>query len=813
ETEAELSLDGVRLASLKAHRGAGALQVNGTYAFQGDSQLTFSAENLPLSALDAYLSPEATFQGSFSARGSVGFRDGQLEEANARIFLEEVEINRQIIGSGNLDVHLAQSLWTATGGIGTLEGYFTIESAQYDSKERSLSAQVSVLNLNVASLRRAMETALTPYLQPDTVLELREVSGRLTASASLQASFPGEDSPEWEATFLVIADDLAYREEPFGRLQVEGKRQGTKWVLQKADWTGAPWHLSLSPQRENFIEEGGRIEIDGEISHVDFEKISRLFPTLQGLRGKADIPFHITGEAERPFITASINGSEIAFEDFSADGLNIGPIEIQEGAIRISGGALQVRGFVAELVNAVIPFHYPWEFPRDEVLEATLVVPSRDIRNLSRFLGGLDVEKTRGTISKGMLKLTGTLAEPVLNGTIEVKADTLKFESLDSTYRDVVLLGELHNDLITLRLTAQSDKGGRLQGTTTLRWTEDEIVQGLFHAEHFLIEYEDENLMRARASLSADILAEGTWRKPKVTGNLIIEGGSLHLLGDFGEVFPTPALVIDPEWGIQIGLAPSRFRSGLLDVVVTGEGRLAGSWSEPAVSMDFNVGRGKIALPAGDVDLQEGGIARLVYSRASLRERPSLRVNLPAQTFATVATPFLVQRYRINLNISGDILGDQPLHLDAVSDPPDLTRSEILTLLAQRQFFEEVTGIVGGNIEQKIGHIFSSVLAPYALGPLTRSLERELGLEYVYLDFSQEGISMIAFGKTLGAGFSAEYRRALTEESIARFQSLDQIQLNYRPQTRDPFFSRARFSIAYDRLGIWRITLSYGKRF
>ncbi|MCL6622997.1 MAG: translocation/assembly module TamB, partial [Fimbriimonadales bacterium] len=367
-------------------------------------------------------------------------------------------------------------------------------------------------------------------------------------------------------------------------------------------------------------------------------------------------------------------------------------------------------------------------------------------------------------------------------------------------------------DLFTLRATAKSEKEGSLEGSTTLRWTDGEILQGQWDLKHFFIRYEDETLMRAQASLNAEIALEGPWRKPKVTGNLSLQEGFLHLLGEFQPVTPqVPPL--EPEWDIQVRLLPSRFRSGLLDAVITGGGRLAGSWSEPRLSMDFQVGRGKISLPSGDVDLEAGGTARLAYSPASLSERASLRVNLPARTFATMATPFLVQRYTINLNISGDLLGDQPLHIDAVSDPPDLSRSEILSLLAQRQFFEEIAGLAMGNLEQRVSHIFTSVLAPYALGPLTRSLERELGLEYVYLDLSQEGIGMIAFGKTLGAGFSAEYRRALTEEMVARFQALDQIQLNYRPQTHDPFFSRLRASVAYDRLGIWRLTLNYGKRF
>lgn len=812
ETQAEWSPRGIRLEALQAQRGEGTLTARGSYSFQGDSQLTLSAKNLPLSMGDAYTSPDVTFQGWLSAEGNLHFQDGRLSEVTARARLEDVEVNRQLLGSGNLDLHFVPYLWTLTGGIGTLDGYLTIDSAQYEEKEQTLSAELSLLNLNVASLRRALEATLSAYLAPEALLELREVEGKLTAHASLKASSLHEASPEWQGTFLLIADDLTYRNEPFGRVHVEATREGKKWVFGKTEWTQAPWHFTLSPQRENFLEEGGRIEMDGEISRVDLEKIARWVPAMEGLRGYADIPFRITGEAKQPLITASLNGSGITFEDFSADGLNVGPIVIQEGAIQVLGGELQVRGFVAELVNAVIPFHYPLTFPREEPIEATLIIPSRDIRDLSRFFGGLDVEKTRGTVNRGTLRLGGTLAEPVLEGTIEVQADILKFEALDNEYREVSLRGELHNDLFTLRATAKSEKEGSLQGAATLRWTDGEILQGQWDLKHFFIRYEDETLMRAQASLNAEIALEGPWRKPKVTGNLSLQEGFLHLLGEFQPVTPqVPPL--EPEWDIQVQLLPSRFRSGLLDAVITGGGRLAGSWSEPRLSMDFQVGRGKISLPSGDVDLEAGGTARLAYSPASLSERASLRVNLPARTFATVATPFLVQRYAINLNISGDLLGDQPLHIDAVSDPPDLSRSEILSLLAQRQFFEEIAGLAMGNLEQRISHIFTSVLAPYALGPLTRSLERELGLEYVYLDFSQEGIGMIAFGKTLGAGFSAEYRRALTEEMVARFQALDQIQLNYRPQTRDPFFSRLRASVAYDRLGIWRLTLNYGKRF
>ena len=219
-----------------------------------------------------------------------------------------------------------------------------------------------------------------------------------------------------------------------------------------------------------------------------------------------------------------------------------------------------------------------------------------------------------------------------------------------------------------------------------------------------------------------------------------------------------------------------------------------------------------MALPSGRIRLQRGGTAEFGYGRNWRGEgQASLTVNLRATTQVTASTGLNVQRYRINLLITGDLLSDQELFIDATSEPAGLTRDEIMGLLGQRQFFEQIAGAATGNFETQMKDVLTTVAAPVVLAPVTRTLERSFGLEYVYLDFSHGGLATLVLAKSLVAGFSLEYRRSLRDTVAA--ESFDQMQLTYRPQTRNPLLAQLSAGLAYDRFGVWRLTFGLSRRF
>jgi hypothetical protein len=69
----------------------------------------------------------------------------------------------------------------------------------------------------------------------------------------------------------------------------------------------------------------------------------------------------------------------------------------------------------------------------------------------------------------------------------------------------------------------------------------------------------------------------------------------------------------------------------------------------------------------------------------------------------------------------------------------------------------------------------------------------------------------VILGKTLGKGFSLEYRQPLSEDPT--FQRLDQLALTYRPAVKNPLISRMTLGAALNRQGELSFSLTYSRRF
>ncbi|MCE7899426.1 MAG: hypothetical protein DYH07_04985 [Armatimonadetes bacterium ATM1] len=268
---------------------------------------------------------------------------------------------------------------------------------------------------------------------------------------------------------------------------------------------------------------------------------------------------------------------------------------------------------------------------------------------------------------------------------------------------------------------------------------------------------------------------------------------------------------IDPRFDLGLTLSPAEISNGPLQAVVTGSGRLGGTLNDPRATMTFAVQGGEIELPTGRIRLEDGGTVHLRYTGTDAFATPSsMEVDLRAKTSFTALRDYGLQRYVADLHITGDLLAEDALQIDATTDPPDLSRDEILAILGQRQLFEDLSGVVTGNFSEQIGDILRSV-APVFLNPLTRDIERTLGLDFISIDFTRAGAGVLTLAKGLGSGFFLEYQAPLLDRDAVDF--VDKIQISYRPVTKNELLRRLGLALSYDRTGEWRFSLTYSRRF
>ncbi|MER3466193.1 MAG: hypothetical protein C4340_03250, partial [Armatimonadota bacterium] len=257
----------------------------------------------------------------------------------------------------------------------------------------------------------------------------------------------------------------------------------------------------------------------------------------------------------------------------------------------------------------------------------------------------------------------------------------------------------------------------------------------------------------------------------------------------------------------------SEVRSGPLDAVFVGTGSVTGTLEQPQVRAEFRVLAGTLRLPTTDLRFTEGSRAVFTYApQAGFEEAAQMDVALNATTRITAHNGISVQRYTVNLAITGNILSNEDLNIVATSDPPDLTRDQILAVLGQQQLLEGVAGAAVGGFNTQLADTLASVLAPVLARSLSRSLERSLGLDYLSFDIRPGSATSVTLAKALGSGFTLEYRRRL-EEFEETGIPLEEVGLTYSPRLRNPILGRIRISVMAERSGILRLSVGYLRRF
>lgn len=810
------------LDELTARFGSGTLSARGIYALEGASTIQLEGESLDLSPLSHFLSDTVSFTGLASLRAQVNFLDGALDEAAATIDVSSLAMNDEAVGAGSVEARYADNRVTAKGSVGSLEGYFILDDAWYDMASGDYSARASVLNVPSESMYNLTHRYL-PSMAPEVADLLRSTQGWLTASLSASGNagpFAKGDAPVADRVRDGFASfelrDIKTRGEPMGTLRGQVSKEGVLWKIEAFSWTDGPVEGHLIPSSTNAITEGGDLSVEVEFLNADLSALNRLFPGLTPLSGQGDLTLVFSGATESPRGVASLSVDGLKIAELPAVDLTVAGISIMDGAIEVRAGEgtgmANLRSFAARLVEARIPFRYPFDFP-DEPLLVRVLVPERDINAVSEFFGGLNTDVTVGRIHEGEVVVTGTLGSPEVRGAIRASAETLAFEGFDQVLQDVAVSLTLDGTLTRLALTAHDNEGGALRFDGGVNLETLELLPTTLTADTFRVQQQVGDRNVVSGALNGTLSASGPWHEPAISGSLTAHEGFLALRGAFPERVAGDLLSFNPSFNVLLTAERSEVRSGPLDAVFVGSGTVTGTLQQPQVRVEFRVLTGTLRLPTTDLQFTEGSRAVFTYApQGGFGEEPKMDVALNAATRITAHNGISVQRYSVNLTITGDILSNQDLNIVATSDPPDLTRDQILAVLGQQQLLEGVAGAAVGGFNTQLTETLASVLAPVLARSVTRSLERTLGLDYLSFDIRPGSATSVTLAKALGSGFTLEYRRTLEvfEQSGV---PLEEVGLTYSPRLRNPVLGRIRISVIAERDGVLRLSIGYSRRF
>lgn len=837
-TSGEVRLEGSRidLTSGRANIGRGSVDVQGTYDLETRrGTISGRLEDVPLNRSAAVLPEELLLAGQVSGEFSAVVEDGQLASATTAMQVQDLEVNRTFVGSGDITLQSQGKTITGSAEIGQPERYLRIEDLNYNTSSKVIDAQVTAYGLPI----RDMYLAAAPFFsaeagrpEPQVTLspELRSFVERTQGNVDLDVRVFGDvGNPNLNIDSLLVRDTVVDGE-PAGRIQASATRKDQIWSIPKFQWTGGPGILDIT----GTVDEEGPANLDGNLYNFNADWLARFVPAFRGLTGEASLFFSVTGPSHTPQIEASFTGS--LFEKGAAAedkdkrlNMEIYPILITDGAITMDG-TFAYRGFTGT-VKGNVPFQYPMTLPEDQPLTVTLQVEPRPLDGFVDLVPNLDPDRTEGTFTANVA-LTGTKGNLGLVGSARLVAAQAALKGKEGVLQAFEANANLDGHTLRVDVKSESSKGGSLSGEGRVVLGEfDKLlgdpnaylaqkVEANLRAENLNVRFqvgEDESEVSGRAT--GGVRISGTVGKPIVSTvvPLALENVKGEIPSEFAVGEEAEPWAIQPQFNVAYVLGtrdkPAQVSAAASQLSLYGSGILKGQLDDLHADAQLRLRSGTIRLPNARINLEEGGSVRVLYESGF--ESPEFRVDVDIEgttSLSTVRFGNLIEHYDIYLQIRGNLLDASEQLLSARSDPPDLSQERILSLLGQIELFESLssrftgTGQSRGQFERAL----TGLALPLVLDPVTEGLAKSLGLQYLSLDYGPLGQTSVTAAKWLGKGFSIIGRREIGEplDGIVDYD----LRLTYRPPRRIRTLRDLTFSVGIDQDRPWKIAVDYVKR-
>jgi translocation and assembly module TamB len=497
--------------------------------------------------------------------------------------------------------------------------------------------------------------------------------------------------------------------------------------------------LRIAPGRGELVGAGqinlqGRSEVEFGGTGVDFDLLKPLFNLQRPLRGSMDFTLQLTGELNDPLVGLSAAVSDGGIGPMSFDRLTLqafyraGQFNIEHGVVQEGRHRVQVAGSV--------PFN-PARMRLDDSrpVDLRLELVDSDLSLLTLF--SERIEHAEGHLA-GAVSITGTAAQPHLQGQVAAAGGILKVRGLDPPLTDVQAQITFTED--TLRVDSLRARAG--EGAVAVTGT---VGFRRFRPDQFdLTLASDGSRLNLPGLFSGRVDGEvrvtGTPTRPEISGTATFSNGDI-LVAAAQRLATRPAngtsgprLEIDVHTGdaLWVNIGGLRFQ-------VDGAVRTTGTLNAPRLSGEVVAERG--AFVAFNTTF------RLVEGRATFSEFRGMtpfidalaetRLSIPRPT---PSRPSNFERATVRLHVTGT---PDALDLQLSSDPP-FSRNEIIAALGRQSGFAALfTG--GTDLEAALLNELSNAL----FGQVGRAVASALGLQEFTLEYDAERQLSLRIGTLL----------------------------------------------------------------
>ncbi len=845
QLHASLDRNGISLDNALIQVAGGTVTATGDYDF-GAKLAHVQAQATPMRIRDLTetYSSDVTVGGTISGKADLELEGQNIKTANASGRLKGVVVNGTYIGDGPVTVSGVGTKLDGSLEVGQLERFLALRDLHFDygPDRPTLSGEADLFNISLSDI---INTGIGyfPGLSYDTFNTAKSAQGAINASIlfSGDAKDPAIDVTTLEATGLAIhGEDLGALTAQFRRGPMLNNERA--WNIKSLRLGGGPGTLTMNGK----VSEGGAIHLDGDLSGLELSKLSGLDARLGDMSGEANASFTVDGQTAHPTVLASLSANGL-FKDPTAKNddrslrVELAPVKISEtkrrtdgtttGGIEVSGSYFY-RGFVGQ-VSANAPLKYPFEIPDDEPISGELTVDDRSLKDIAAIVGGIDAKRTDGKVG-GKIDASGTTQKISLKGKLSLLASTFASEGIDDTLKDFGVDLELEGDTMTLRAKGTSGLGGILSAEASTqpgdlssalsRLTGGGVdsllgnsVKGNLHFDKLKFRQNYPQRAFVQGALSGDVAIGGTFRRPTLSGTATLLGLDSVMPGFETKPELPSAPLINPSFNLSVLLGDTaHVAASTADMYVTGGGKVGGTLTQPQLTANLDVQKGQLKLPASTIRLEDGGTVVLNYQATRTDTFARLDVDLTGLTQVTApGAGDTIQRYDVTLGVKGDLLSANGLSLTASSDPPDLSQDRILGLLGQTDVLQSLnpgSGVSRSEAQRQVQSALAGFALPSLVDPITSSIAKSLGLDYLEVGFNPYQEATFSFAKSLGGELTLQGSRGLSQPPPGYPFQYD-YRLVLHPRRFGKLLSRFSLFLGTDQDNPYKFGLIYSTRF
>lgn len=815
---------------------SGDLDFTGQYRLQAKTgDLKASWDNLPLRPL-AQFDERFAVQGSSTGTAELTFNERGPVTGNVSGSLGDVALNGQGLGSGPFEAKVQNGNWSASGSIGSIEQFASLEGFSADAKG-NFAGRLTSYRISAESLIR-----LTRARWKDAPEDVRRFVADLTGVVDGTLAFSSvDDSFRLQANDLTVSD-LSVGGRNVGKLSASLIRSGPAWQVSKLELQNGAERVS----GKGSYGDDGKLNFEGEANKVNLSWLSAFNPDLAVIPAVADASILLDGTTENPHLQASLRVNGILRGDvLTAEpppSVNLDFIELKdhqlvaEGAFQAQGftGDVKFRGPLASILKADPSGRKP-----DDIFRLEANVAEREISEFKDLMPFLDFERSSGSLG-GKITAQGNLDDYELGGGLQfgsakVGPKLLAFKDVRTALENPLISLQLVGGKVQLNAQAESSAGGNLSLNATIpgdlsvggdfqKWLASTPIQGEINLNGFKVDEGDPakaNVIQgAFASVSSEagkpdpIRISGNLDKPLIAGNVAVSGANADL-PEFKPGEGTFVHPVDPQFDISFASVDAvRIRTLAANVVATASGSVRGTLLTPQATGNFMVRDGTLKLPNARIQLEDGGLILFQMQTNSQGETTvEVPVSLSGRTSVSAKGPSSrYQRYDITIQVNGDLMRQGDLQLIGRSDPPDLSQQEILAIIGQRDLLEALATGAQNTRNGQFRDALIGLFLPTLSDQLTAGLASALNLDYLALDYNPFEGAMLSGAKSFGKYLTVEGRRAITQTPFINAVKYE-LRLVYRIPTQNPLLSRSRFVLSTDNLRPYRIAIEFSSKF